>query len=55
MATGDLTAEQQVERALYLAQEALLAKYLSAELRSTALLEIREASKRIAEARGKSV
>ena len=54
MAVGDLTAEQQVMRALNLAQVTLLQRYISNDDRSAALLEIREAFKRIEEAKGES-
>jgi hypothetical protein len=52
MATGDLSAKEQVMRALNAAQDALLARNLQPEDRSAALMEIREAFKRIEEAEG---
>jgi hypothetical protein len=52
MAVGDLTAEQQAIRALQHAQVALLQRYLPDEDRAAALMEIREAFKRIEEAKG---
>lgn len=55
MAIGDLTAEEQVMIALQKAQDALLARTLPAEERSAALMEIREAFKRIEEAKGGSL
>ena len=52
MAIGDLTAEQQVTKALREAWNALLKSHLTAEERSAVLMEIHEAFKRIQEATG---
>lgn len=51
MAIGDLTAEEQVLFALGLAHEALIKQHPSQQEREGALAEIREALKRIQEAR----
>ena len=52
MAIGDLTAEQQVERALQNARVALVSRRITADELKDVLAQIEEAIKRIAEARG---